>query len=245
MATGTADKHSDLDLYLIVADHQHTTFFSERAAFILQPGEPVFLEDFNGFGFDMILFILAGGAKGELGLAKASRFLHIRNGPYRVLVDKIGLLRAVTFPVERVPPEEQCCNLEKLVRSFWRYLYLATGAFGRSHLLSAMSYLEGMRQRLLQLCPLSVDFGDSRGHPRLEALLTPSLVEVLSRTFPHLEREETVAAVKEWVQLFQQLAKPLTQAHGINYPTSLEQEVLTRCEMMAQAELRETYTLKS
>ena len=239
LATGTADEYSDLDLYLIVADEQYESFFLERATFMCQLGEPVFLEDFNGFGFDMILFILENGAKGELGLAKASRFLHIHNGAYRALVDKTGLLKGITFPIERISPEEQRHNLENLIKSFWRYLYLVTGALGRSHLLSASSYLEGMRHRLVQVCRLSVDFADSGGHPRLEALLTPPLVERLSWTFPHLEREAMIASVKKSAQLFQQLAKPLAQAHNIIYPTSLEQVVLMRFEMMTQAVVKE------
>jgi len=238
LATDTADTYSDLDLYLITADEQYDSFFAERVAFMCQLGEPVFLEDFNGFGFDMVLFILESGAKGELGLAKASRFLHIHNGPCRVLVDKIGLLKGVAFPIERIPQEEQCRNLNELVKSFWRYLYLVTGALGRNHLLSAASYFEGMRHRLLQVCRLSVDFADGGSHPRLEALLTLSLVENLSRMFPHLEREEMIASVKESAQLFQQLAKPLAQAHGITYPTPLEQLVLTRFETMTQAEVK-------
>jgi len=69
------------------------SFFAERAAFMRQLGTPVLLEDFNGFGFDMVLFIFEDGDKGELALAKASHFLHIHGGAYRALVDKRGLLR--------------------------------------------------------------------------------------------------------------------------------------------------------
>ena len=53
LATGTADEYSDLDLYLITTDEQYDSFFAERVAFMCQLGEPVFLEDFNGFGFDL------------------------------------------------------------------------------------------------------------------------------------------------------------------------------------------------
>jgi hypothetical protein len=228
---------------LITADEQYDSFFAERIAFMSQLGAPVFLEDYAGFGFDMILFILQGGAKGEVGLAKASRFMHIHEGPYRVLVDKTGLLDGVTFPIERIPQEEQRRDLEKSAQSFWRwrYLYLVTAALGRGQLLSAASYLVGMRQRLVRVCRLSVDFTDAGGHPRIEALLMPSFVEKLSWTFPHLERlerEEMVAAVRASVQLFQELAKPLTQAHEIMYPTALEQVVLMRFESMIQAEAK-------
>ncbi len=111
LATGTADEYSDIDVYLIVADEAYASFFAERAAFMRQLGEPIFLEDFDGFGFDMLLFIFEDGIKGELALAKASNFLHIHHGPYRVLVDKRELLKGVTFSIERVPVAEQRQNL--------------------------------------------------------------------------------------------------------------------------------------
>jgi predicted nucleotidyltransferase len=237
LAAGTADEYSDLDLYLITPDEEYANFFAGRAAFMRQLGEPVLLEDFDGFGFDMVLFIFEDGIKGELALAKASGFLHIHDGPYRVLVDKIGLLKGVTFPVEQVPVEDQRCNLERLIKSFWRHLYLLTGALGRCWLLSAAGYFEGMRRQLLQVCRLSVDFADSGGHPSLETLLPAQLVAALSRTFFPLEREEIVSAAWEAVGLFQQVAKPLARAQGIPYPERLERVVLTRFETMSQTEV--------
>jgi predicted nucleotidyltransferase len=116
LATGTADEYSDLDLYLITAEEEYNSFFAGRVAFMRRLGEPVFLEDFNGFGFDMVLFIFEDGVKGELALSKAKSFLHIHDGPYRVLVDKIGLLKGVVFPTERIPMKEQCGNLKRLLR---------------------------------------------------------------------------------------------------------------------------------
>src|SRR5215211_7129467 len=58
---GTDDEYSDLDLYLIVRDEDYDAFFAERRAFLSRLGEPVFLEDFSGFGFDMVVFIFSGG----------------------------------------------------------------------------------------------------------------------------------------------------------------------------------------
>ena len=118
-----------------------------------------------------------------------------------------------------------------------KILYLLTGALGRCCLLSAAGYFEGMRRQLLQVCRLSVDFADSGGHPSLEALLPAQLVAALSRTFFPLEREEIVAAVREAVGLFQQVAKPLARAQGVLYPEPLERVVLTRFETMSQTEV--------
>ena len=50
-------------------------------------------EDFSGFGFDTLLFLLNDGVDGELAFARASHFTHIHGGPFRVLVDQ-----AVDYP---------------------------------------------------------------------------------------------------------------------------------------------------
>lgn len=240
VATGTADEYSDLDLYLITQDSEYENFFATRTSFMEQLGDPVFLEDFNGFGFDMVLFIFRDGVKGELALARASSFQHIHHGPYQVLVDKLGLFEGVTFPIERVPLHEQRCNLERLLRSFWRYLYLLTGELGRYRLLTAANYLEGMRRQLAQICRLSVDFADVGGHPPVESLLSPQLIHELSQTYSRLEREEMVVATQRAVSLFQRVAKPLAQAQGVQYPESLELVVLARFQALDRAQVRPT-----
>ncbi len=200
-----------------------------------QIGEAVFFEDFSGFGFDMLLFIFRDGAKGELALAKASSFLHIHHGPYRALVDKSDLLKGITFSIEQVPVHEQRRNLESSLKLFWRDLYLLTGELGRRRLLTAAGYLEDMRHRVLQVCRLSADFADTGGHPPLESLLPQQLICDLSQTYPRLEREEMVRAAQEALNLFQRVAKPLAQVHGVQYPESLELLVLKRFQSLGQA----------
>jgi hypothetical protein len=96
---GTDDEYSDLDLYLVVGDEDYDAFFAERRAFLGHIGEPVFLEDFSGFGFDMVVFIFSGGVEGELALGRASGFDHIHGGSFEVLVDKEGILEGHVFPL--------------------------------------------------------------------------------------------------------------------------------------------------
>jgi hypothetical protein len=184
----------------------------------------------------MVLFIFKDGAKGELALARASSFQHIHHGPFRVLIDKLNLLKGVTFSIEHVPLDEQLCNLEKSLKSFWRYLYLLTGELGRRRLLTAASYFDGMRRQLLQVCRLSVDFADAGGHPPIESLLSQQLAHELSQTYFRLERDEMVLAAQQTVTLFQQVARPLAQVQGVQYPESLELVVLTRFHSLNRME---------
>jgi hypothetical protein len=226
LATGAADEYSDVDAYLIVEDGAYTSFLAEREAFMCQLGEPVLLEHFNGFGFDMVLFVFADGVKGELALAEASDFLHIHHGPYRVLVDKAGLLEGVTFPVERVVIEEQRQHLLGHIKAFWRGFLVISQALGRGTLLSAATYLEDVRRRLVSVCRLSADFRDTGGHPRLEAVLPPDLQETLVDVFPPLERQAMVEAARRMADLFRELARSLATQQGVTYPDALQRTVL-------------------
>jgi predicted nucleotidyltransferase len=226
LATGTADKYSDIDAYLIIADEAYDNFLGERAAFMGQLGDPVYLEHFDGFGFDMVLFIFADGIKGELALAKASSFLHIHNGPHRVLVDKTGLLDGVNFPIERVPIEEQRQNLLRCIKSFWRGFLVLSQALGRGNLLSAATYLEGVRRELVSVCRLSVDFQAAGWHPRLEVMLPPHLQEALLDAFPPAEKTAMVRAARRMAGLFQEVARPLAVQQEVVYPDALERVVL-------------------
>jgi predicted nucleotidyltransferase len=63
-ARGEADEYSDLDLCVITRDEAFESVMAERAAFVRQLGEPMFMED---FGLDRIaFFILSDGTECEL-----------------------------------------------------------------------------------------------------------------------------------------------------------------------------------
>src|SRR5260221_12494410 len=105
-ARGTTDEYSDLDFYLITTDEAYDDFFAGREAFLRLLGEPVFLEDFHGYDFDMVIFIFADGTAGELALGRQSHFHHIHGGPYRVLLDKKRILAGREVPWPETSPGE-------------------------------------------------------------------------------------------------------------------------------------------
>jgi hypothetical protein len=98
-----------------------------------QLGEPVLLEDFNGFGFDMIIFMFRGGVEGELALGRESRFDHLHGGPFSILVDKKGLLAGTTFPRLQPAEAEQRERLRHLIYWFWRDVSVFSKAMAREH----------------------------------------------------------------------------------------------------------------
>jgi predicted nucleotidyltransferase len=63
-ARGKTDAYSDLDLYLITSDETYDDFTTSLEVFMRRLGEPLFLEVYNDYGFDLVLFIFANGTEG-------------------------------------------------------------------------------------------------------------------------------------------------------------------------------------
>ena len=101
-ASGRATETSDVDVYVISTEDDYPRLWDERARFVAAMGEPELVADhpdFEGLGFDLVHFELAGGVTGEVAYAHRGNFLRMHGGPYEVLVDRTGLLDGVTFPL--------------------------------------------------------------------------------------------------------------------------------------------------
>lgn len=101
-AAGRATESSDLDVYVITKREDYEAFWARRHEFVAAWGEPVSLEDvvdFEGLGFDMVLFEFTDGVEGELAFGHTENFTVIHGGPYEVYVDREGLLDGVEFPL--------------------------------------------------------------------------------------------------------------------------------------------------
>ena len=220
---GTDDEYSDLDLYLIVGDEDYDAFFAERRAFLSRLGEPVFLEDFSDFGFDMVVFIFSGGVEGELALGRTSGFDHIHGGSFEVLVDKEGILEGQVFPSHEPTEEEQRRTLRWLLYWFWRDLSELGRALARGRLWTAYGLLEGLRLKCVNLARLKYDFSSAWvvGYEKLEQAADAQDLEALRATFSPLEREAMLQALGHLVGFYLRTAPPLATQQGIAYPADL------------------------
>lgn len=229
MATGKVDRRSDLDLFAILEADSYDAFFAERREFVRRWVNPVFLEDFNGFGFDMLVFILDSGLEGELSLANEERFLHLQGGPYRVLVDKQGLLEGVEFPWGQPSEEEQIQTLRRHLYWFWRDLSLFMVALDRDQRWTAFGYLESMRRRCVNLARLNEDFTSwADGYEKVEHVVRDDLLEELEGSFDGIGSNQMIQSVKKIIAFYQILAPELARRHGVQYPREVEAVVLGR-----------------
>jgi predicted nucleotidyltransferase len=235
-AAGTADEHSDLDLYLIATDEAYDDFFAQRQAFMRRLGQPVFLEDFNDFGFDMVWFTFADGVEGELALARESRFDHIHGGPYKVLVDKKGLLDGKTFPLYKLTEEQQRRTLHQLIYWFWDNLSHFITAMHRTQLWTAYGSLDEMQMKCLKLVRLARDFtSEHTAYSNVERIVPEQELLPLKTTCSPLEAEAMLQAACTLVQAYREIAPPLATKHGLTYPVDYDKVISNRLKKLRDA----------
>jgi predicted nucleotidyltransferase len=231
-ARDAADAHSDLDLYLITRDEDFKDFYDQRRAFMQLLGEPVFIEDFDIP--NIVFYILADGTEGELGLGCESRFDDIHSGPYKVLLDKKGILTRVVFASRKPESAEQIEKLRRLIYWFWHNLSHFITALGRGQLWWARGQLEELRRDCVNLARLRNNFADAdAGHEpyfKLETLMPVEQLSSLQPTFCPMAYAEMLVACLALVQFYRELAIPLAEAHGIIYPDMLERVMIRRLE---------------
>lgn len=229
---GTADDHADLDLYLILRDEMYDAFFAERRDFMGGLGDAALLEDFNGFGFDMLLFIYTDGVEGELVMLRGSSFAEIPSGRVHVLVDREGILSPEGFPAIRRPEEQkQREDLRWGVVWFWRDLSQLSRWLARGRLWSAYAHIELMRHTCLNILRLKHDFtSPMESYHKVEGAVDPADLAELEGAFCTPEREPLLRAVRTLLAIYLRVVPPLAAAHGIAYPLRLQDTVLRRLE---------------
>lgn len=234
LAAGKADEWSDLDIYLITTDESYQDFAAGFRAFVGRLGQPLFLESFGRS--DTLFFIFADDTEGEISLGSESAFLDIHDGPYKVLVDKKGILEGVKFLGYRPTPDEQLETLRGQVYWFWHNLSHFITAIGRGQLWWAQGQLEALRNCCVNLARLEHNFADANvgdePYFKVENAIPTGELAPLEPTFRPMEPGALQESVFAIVAFYRKLAPPLAERHGIEYPADLERLMLSRLERL-------------
>jgi len=236
-ARGTNDDYSDLDFGLIITDETYEYFLEDREAFILLLGEPVFLEDYYGDGADFVFSIFSDGTEVELALGRESHFNHIHTGPYKVLLDKKGILVGIVFSWDQPTQAEQIETLRRMTSWFWHDLsHHFITPMARGELWSAYGAIEDMRLTCVNMARLQQNFSaKAEGYEKVEQTLPVEQLAPLQASFCLMERDDMLQAALTIVRFYQELAPQLAQAHGIPYPTELARVMSSRLELLCNA----------
>lgn len=234
-ATGQVDAYSDLDLYLITTDGKYEDFLAGREAFVHLLGKPLFLEDF-GEPYSLF-YIFSNGTEGELWIGRESQFNHIHSGPYRVLLDKKGVLTKVVFASHKSDLAGQMETLRQQIHWFWHELSHFITAIGRGQLFWAYGQLEAMRLMCLNLARLGHSFADTvvgeEPYFKVEQALPREQLASLNATYCPIERTAMYQAVFVILSFYRELARPLARTHGLTYPAELDRLMVERLETLS------------
>lgn len=235
-AKGTADAYSDLDLYLITTDEAYEGFCSNLQTFVRLLGEPLFLEGFGSA--TSVLFILADGTEGELGVGNESRLGDVFNGPYKVLLDDKHILAGTVIPwrAAATAESEQIEKLRRQVHWFWHDLSHFVTAMERGELWWASGQLENLRRYGVNLARLKQNFSDvevgEEAYFKVEHALPIEQLSPLQATFCPMEPRAMLEAALVIVRFYRELAPLLAQTHGVAYPTDLERLLSDQLEQL-------------
>ena len=237
-ATGKADAHSDLDLYLVTTDDTYAAFITAKKDFIRQLGAPLFLEDWGHA--HCCFFILDDGTEGELWIGRAGSFAHIHGGPYLALLDKQALLAHAEFPEHKAEPDAQLRFLQQQIMSFWHEAGHFSKALARDQAWFAYGSLETMRRICANLARLRYNFEDAgvgdEPYFKIEQSMPVEQLAALQATFCPLEIAALRAAGLVILEFYREAATELAAAHGLPYPMELERLALVSLGQSAQGD---------
>lgn len=234
-AEGRADRFSDLDLFFITTDEGYPEVVAERERFVRQLGEPLFLD---GFGLTHgFCFIFANGTEGDIWFGRESAFKHLHSGPYRVLLDKKGILAGQEFPAPVANQAEQIELLRQQIDWFWHDLAHFIKAMGRRQLWFAYGEIEVLRQICVVLARLRYDFTDpyaGGGEPyfKIEHALPVEELSPLQTTFCAMEYDAMVQAALVLCRFYQDVAPSLAETYHLTYQTDLERMMIGQLEAL-------------
>ena len=231
-ASGRADAYSDLDIGLITTDVGYDEVIVRRGELVRSLGEPLLLEDFGDPS--NVHVILADGADLELIVARESEAT--LDGPYRVLLDKAGAVERVSARRKAArDPDAATEEVRLLVHGFWHDVGHVIAAIGRGQLWWAYGQLDELRSVCLNLARLQAGLtAEDEAYWKVEEAVSAELLRDLRATVTELEREPMLDAALALTRFYRELAPGLAAAHGIAYPTELDDLVSARLQALSR-----------
>jgi len=211
IAAGTADEQSDIDVYLLTRQNDYEEFFQDRERFLRSWSGIAWWKDhrdFEGLGFDMMLFLMKDGVDGELALAHEGNFRRTHGGPHVVLVDKVGLLNGVKFPLLHFEDVTKKEDVENGLTEFWLETRGAIKTWSRNKLWESAESLVRMRRRCRTFSRI-IHASDTE--------------ERLAPTYSSLDKDRISDGIMAAVEAYMTWAPEAAKKTGAAFPTQLAQ----------------------
>jgi predicted nucleotidyltransferase len=224
MATGKADKYSDLDLYLLVETSSYDQVYSERTSFAEKIGKILSTFEVDWPNCQLYGIILDDCVEVDMCYCKPEN-LEIF-GPYKIVVDRKGNLQEL-LSKHTVSYET---NMKKHLKEhidFAAYNLLhAVNMLGRGEYWSSIRQIETLRKRIIGLIGLRTKTDVEEEYRKLESVVDNKLNESLQKTLCDYSVESIVQAVYATAALFKEEAENLCQKEDVPFPSDAFKRLL-------------------
>jgi hypothetical protein len=178
--------------------------------------------------------IYADGASLEFILA-AEGALSI-DGPYRVLLDRTGVVDRALVRQSRPPDLEPAREVvRRLIVWFWHDVEHIVTALGRRQTWWAYGQLDELRRVCLDLARLAdgAEIATGESYWKIDEAIAAGHLERLEDSVAPLQAGPILDATLALVQSYRELAQGLATVHGIAYPAELDRLVSVELEQLA------------
>ncbi|MFQ5871870.1 MAG: aminoglycoside 6-adenylyltransferase [Candidatus Geothermarchaeales archaeon] len=224
IATGKADRYSDLDVYILIEKEKYEEVFAERASFAERMGKVLSFFEVEWPSCQLYGVILESCVEVDLCYCTPEQVETF--GPYRVVGDKEGDLEG--FLAERnvgFKTDVKKRLIQHLDFAAYNLLH-AINMLGRGEYWSSIRQLEMLRKRIIGLIGLRTQSDVGEEYRRLEALIDQVANEALQRTLCEYTSESIAEAIQTATALFMHEAEEICGMQGLPFPTERFERLL-------------------
>jgi len=224
LATGTVDRYSDLDLYLLVEKENYVQVFGERSSFAEKVGKVLSTFEVEWPNCQLYGVILENCIEVDLCYCKPEQVEVF--GPYRIVFDRKGDLKELLS--QHTAKFEG--DVEKRVREqldFAAYNLLhAINMLGRGEYWSSIRQLEMLRKRIVSLIGLRTRTDVDEEYRRLESLVSEEENYALQKTLCSYDPGSLKEAIQAATTIFEQKARELCEEQRLPFPAERYERLL-------------------
>ena len=224
MATGKADKYSDLDVYILIGEEHYAQVFSERASFAEKLGKVLSSFEVEWPNCQLYGVILDNFVEVDLCYCKPEQVEIF--GQYKIIVDKNGGLQEL-LTKHTVSFEVDAKKRLSEHMGFAAYNVLhAINMLGRGEYWSSIRQVEMLRKRIVSLIGLRTRTDVDEEYRRLEALISKEVDKSLRGTLCGYDFESIAKAIGAATRLFMREAEELCTMLSLPYSSERFERLL-------------------
>ena len=224
LAKGTADRYSDIDIHLLVAEEDKETFQNGLESWLsdVQP-LVLFRATFPG---QMITCITTAGLRLDVWL-HAGDTISLEPTKVRVLSAAEGRIQ-FNEACRNEDPKDVSTVLTQHFNEFWRVLAILPTVLGRDERISGSMGITFLVMSLTEVLIIGNGNQRDRGVKNINAFVPRALREEIETalTMQGINRESIAKAHLRLTAIMQQYAPDIAKQNGTTYPFALEKAVL-------------------